>query len=258
MFNLSRETIRQILLDNNMTKVSIRWVPHRLEDHQKLERFESAKQNLKLISTGKLNPLDICTCDEKQFYLYTPYRHKKSKVWHEKGETTVGVPKSLKPGSQRKRLYCIFINANGLIFKYCTPKHVNINAQIYHDKCLTPAIEKIRSVHPRKKIHFLHDNAKPHTAHLVTEFLLENKVDVIHHPPYSPHTLPWDYFLFFQLSRILARKKFDSDRELGLAIYNAISTISKERFSAAFTEWEDRLKLVYENHGDYFDEQLLH
>jgi transposase len=31
-----------------------------------------------------------------------------------------------------------------------------------------------------------HDNARPHTAYIVQEFLAKNKMAVVPHPPYSP------------------------------------------------------------------------
>ena len=93
MFDVPRETIRLLLLENNRTKVSTRWVPHRLNDRQKLERIEAAKENLRNIKNGKLDPLKLITCDEKQFHMYIPYEHKHSQVWHEKGASKVAIPK---------------------------------------------------------------------------------------------------------------------------------------------------------------------
>jgi len=42
----------------------------------------------------------------------------------------------------------------------------------------------------------LHDNAPSHNATIVKQFLAQQKVTVLDHPPYSPNLEPADYFLF--------------------------------------------------------------
>jgi histone-lysine N-methyltransferase SETMAR len=41
-----------------------------------------------------------------------------------------------------------------------------------------------------------HDNARPHEAYTVQEFLAKYKMAVVPHTPYSPDLAPSDFFLF--------------------------------------------------------------
>ena len=47
------------------------------------------------------------------------------------------------------------------------------------------------------------DDASSHKAKIMTEFLEENKVTVLPHPPYSPDLAPCDFFLFPKIKKEL-------------------------------------------------------
>ncbi len=42
----------------------------------------------------------------------------------------------------------------------------------------------------------LHDNAKPHTAHIIQQYFTKNQITVLNHPPCWPDLAPPDFFLF--------------------------------------------------------------
>jgi len=63
-------------------------------------------------------------------------------------------------------------------------------------------------------VYLLHDNARPHSAHVTTVFLEDFKWDILDHPPYSPDLVPSDFHLFLHLKKHLAGKKFDDDDEV--------------------------------------------
>jgi len=60
----------------------------------------------------------------------------------------------------------------------------------------------------------LHDNARPHSAHLTTALLEKFKWDILGHPPYSLDLEPSDFHLFLHLKKHLAGKKLDDDDEV--------------------------------------------
>ena len=53
-----------------------------------------------------------------------------------------------------------------------------------------------------KGIKLLHDNAPCHRASVVTDFLKEEKVKILPHPPSSPDLAPCDFFLFPRLKNL--------------------------------------------------------
>ncbi|PNF32834.1 hypothetical protein B7P43_G04338 [Cryptotermes secundus] len=65
----------------------------------------------------------------------------------------------------------------------------------------TDVKEKIRSKRKTggKRVAFLQDNARPHTAKPTMETLRKLKWNLLTHPPYSPDLAPSDFYLFGRL-----------------------------------------------------------
>ena len=63
-------------------------------------------------------------------------------------------------------------------------------------------------------VFLLHDNARPHSAHVTTALLEKFKWDVLDQPPYSPDLVPIDFHLFLHLKKHFAGKKFDDNDEV--------------------------------------------
>ena len=63
------------------------------------------------------------------------------------------------------------------------------------------------------------DNAPPHKAQIVTEFLVEQGIEALRHPPYSPDLAPSDFWLFDTL-KLSLRRRFPSRSSLGSAVYH--------------------------------------
>jgi histone-lysine N-methyltransferase SETMAR len=57
-----------------------------------------------------------------------------------------------------------------------------------------------------------HDNASCHAALSVREFLAKHSIPVVHHPPYSSHLAPCDFFLFPRLKSTLKGNNFKTSR----------------------------------------------
>ena len=56
--------------------------------------------------------------------------------------------------------------------------------------------EKLRPATGLRGLCLIHDNAPAHKCVLVQDFLKEEKVVQLSHPPYSPDLSPCDFFLF--------------------------------------------------------------
>ena len=61
-------------------------------------------------------------------------------------------------------------------------------------------MDAVRRKHPEKwrmnSWFLLHDNAPAHQSVLVKDFLANNNVTTLQHPPYSPHLTPANFYLF--------------------------------------------------------------
>jgi histone-lysine N-methyltransferase SETMAR len=77
------------------------------------------------------------------------------------------------------------------------------------------------------------DNAPPHKARIVTEFLVEKGIETLRHPPYSPDLAPSDFWLFDTLKLSLQGRQFPSRSSLGSAVYQSLKHIPKDPYKNA-------------------------
>ncbi|UYV82643.1 hypothetical protein LAZ67_22000319 [Cordylochernes scorpioides] len=98
-----------------------------------------------------------------------------------------------------------------------------------------------------------HDNARPHTAHLMTSFLAKNGTQILIQPPYFPDIAPNDFFLFPKLKAVLKGRHFDTRDDIIEKSPLALKSIPKEAYKNCFDNWEKRWRWCVEARGDYFE-----
>ncbi|UYV76804.1 hypothetical protein LAZ67_14002066 [Cordylochernes scorpioides] len=98
-----------------------------------------------------------------------------------------------------------------------------------------------------------HDNARPHTAHLMTSFLAKNGTQILLQPPYFPDIAPNDFFLFPKLKAVLKGRHFDTRDDIIEKSPLALKSIPKEAYKNCFDNWEKRWHWCVEARGDYFE-----
>ncbi|UYV79208.1 hypothetical protein LAZ67_17001512 [Cordylochernes scorpioides] len=78
-------------------------------------------------------------------------------------------------------------------------------------RCLREAVRLKRPERWQNNDWILHvGNARPHTAHVVLQFLAKHSTIQIPHPPYSPDLAPNDFFFYPKLKINLKGRKFDN------------------------------------------------
>ena len=98
-----------------------------------------------------------------------------------------------------------------------------------------------------------HDNASSHKVAIVREYLKQEKVVELPHPPYSPDLAPCEFFLFPRLKNHLAGRKCQTRKNLGPAIFQRLNSIARKDYENAFIYWIKRLKLCVSHGGEYFE-----
>ena len=118
---------------------------------------------------------------------------------------------------------------------YPLPKGMTITGECYRDilkNQLLPAVAEKRP--DLVGIFILHqDNTPPHKARIVTEFLVEQGIETLRHPPYSPDLAPSDFWLFDTLKISLRGRQFPSRSSLGSAVYQFLKHIPKDSYKNA-------------------------
>jgi transposase len=99
-------------------------------------------------------------------------------------------------------------------------------------RCLRVAFRKKRHEKWRTTSwFFLHDNAPAHRSVFVSDFIANNNVTILEHPPNSPDLVPADVYLFPQMKSVLKGRVFGDTTDI---IKNA--TIELKRLSKLLPE----------------------
>ena len=95
----------------------------------------------------------------------------------------------------------------------------------------------------------LHDNTPSHNATIVKQFLAQQKVTVLNHPPYLPDLAPADYFFFPKVKSHLNGRLFDLISDIQKAVTSTLNTTAKDDFYKGIQKLYDRANLVYSYKG---------
>ncbi|UYV80230.1 hypothetical protein LAZ67_18002094 [Cordylochernes scorpioides] len=162
----------------------------------------------------------LATCDETWVYGYDPETKRQSADWRGQGEPRPKKSRILK--SRNKVLLVAFLDNKGIgSDSKKRPEKWTNGDWILH-----------------------HDNARPHTAHLVTSFLAKNGTEILPQPPYSPDIAPNDLFLFPKLKAVLKGRHFDTREDIIEKSLLALKSIPKEAYKNCFDNWEKRWRWI--------------
>ena len=106
----------------------------------------------------------------------------------------------------------------------------------------------------RKKILFHQDNAPCHKSLKTMAKLYELGFQLLPHPPYSPDLAPSDYWLFAQLKKWLAGRKFHSNNEVITECETYFEGQDKSFYKKGIEMLERRWTDCITLQGNYVDE----
>lgn len=249
---ISKDSIGNILHNElNVHKICKKWVPHVLTDENKKTRVETSRQLLEILDSGLNN---IITGDESWFHFYTVPSKEANKTWVKVGENRPQIARTAQ--NSKKRMVCIFFTMEGVIARIVVPKGQSVNASFYKNKVLSVVFSNYKELKNRrtmKNMMLHHDNAASHKAQIITEYLQEEKIFLLPHPPYSPDLAPCDFFLFPRIKKELKNRHFDNVENLARAIQAITDSIPKEDYQKSFENWKIRLQQCIDHYGNYFE-----
>ena len=171
----------------------LRWVPHFLNFEQKVARVELSKSLLRTLQKAQHQNFSFFfTGDESWFYLSTCHQLQ----W---------IPQGDKPSTREKKMIgskkcmlSVFWNPDGFLIIDLLPDDLRFTSEYFINNILekiyeatTPLREK---EHRKITLHF--DNARPHTARKVVEYMNLHNMKRAPHPAYSPDVAASDFYLF--------------------------------------------------------------
>lgn len=253
---ISEGSVHTILHQHlSMRKLFSKWVPRLLTVDQKQQRIDDSESCLELFNRNKQDFLRrYVTMDETWIHHHTPESNRQSAEW-----TAAGEPRPKRPKSQKsagKVMASVFWDAQGILFIDYLEEGKRINSE-YYMALLVRLKEEIAKKRPhmkKKKVLFHQDNAPCHKSIVTMAKLHELGFELLPHPPYSPDLAPSDYYLFADLKKMLAGKRFSSNEEVIAeteAYFEAkVKSFYKKGIEMLERRWTDCITLE----GMYVDE----
>ncbi|UYV79805.1 hypothetical protein LAZ67_18000711 [Cordylochernes scorpioides] len=237
---ISKTTIGKIL-----KKTPAKFIPRFLTNEQKLCRLATCEDMLGMIRADPEWKDKIITGDETWVYGYDPETKRQSAEWRGQGE-----PRPKK--SRNKVLLVAFLDNKGIVHHEYLPAGQSVIKEMYLG-IFRRLREAIRKKRPEKWTNgdwiLHHDNARPHTAHLMTTLLAKCGTQILSQPPYSPDIAPNDFFLFPKLKAVLKGRHFDTRDDIIEKSPLALKSIPKEAYKNCFDNWEKRWRWCVEARG---------
>lgn len=252
---ISKERVGHIVHEYlGMRKLCSKWVPRVLTFDQKQQRIDDSKQCLELFNHNKSEFMRrYVTMDETWLHHFTPESKRSSSEWTARGEPS---PKRAKTQqSAGKVMASVFWDTRGIIFIDYLEKGKTINSDYYMAllERLKDEIAKKRPHLKKKKVLFHQDNAPCHKSMKTMAKLQELNFELLPHPPYSPDLAPSDFYLFSDLKRMLAGKKFRADDEVIAEVEAYFEAKDKSYFKIGIEKLYDRYNRCIAFEGNYIE-----
>jgi histone-lysine N-methyltransferase SETMAR len=236
-------------------KVSARWVPHLLTDDQKLARVRWCRELLLKFRSGASNAVwEIVREDETWVYSFDPETKQQSAQW-----TPVGAGSPLKVARSRsvaKQMVAVFVSRSGHVATVPLVTQRTVTAHWHVTACLPQMLQAVAERRPRTGTRDLllhHDNAPAHTARETRQFLEQQRVKEVGHPPYSPDLAPCDFFVFPKVKRHLKGTRFESPEHAVQVFDWHLKDIPASDWASCFQKWFKRMEKCIEAAGEYFE-----
>lgn len=235
-----------------MRRIAARWVPHLLTAEQMARRVEWCEEMLQQYRRGNARAIrNIVTGDETWVYTYDPESKQQSTQWQVSGTTPP--LKAVRGRTSSKQMVATFASpVAGHLITVPVELQRTVTARWYTTTCL-PQVKTAATTHHITPMILHHDNAPPHRAQETTDWLNENRVQLMTHPPYSPDLAPCDFFIFNRVKKELRGHRFNDPQEAVAAFQNHVNEFSPADWTTCFEKWFKRMQKCIDCNGKYFE-----
>ena len=203
-----RRTIRRVLKNTlGLTKLSLRWVPHKLTPELMDARSKCAADLFGTISSmGPIQRNHVVTGDQSWVFL----RNEQTHIWAKRSSSTPVRVKRTQ--GEYKVMLTVMFSRKGVLLIDFLPDGQKFNSTHMTTVVLPALVTKIKETSPKKGAHgwLIHlDNSRVHNSMETTQFISGEGFIRLPHPPYSPDLAPSDFSLFGYLKAHLRSVECD-------------------------------------------------
>lgn len=247
--NIPIATVHSILTTElKMTKKLGKWVPHDLTEDQKMARVLACKTNLQEYSKHPKRLKKTFSVDETWVSLYMEPDRNQARVYLYPGEEPPNIPRANIHAT--KRMLIMAVDFNGIAFWKLQPEKSSVTGEAYVSFLKENLPGWLSGKRFRSPV-LLHDNAKPHVAKIVKDFLKEEKIDTWFQPAYSPDISPLDFDCFGKLKTRLRLVNHRNWAEFEDNVAMIVESLNQEQQILGIQRLPDRWQRVIDCEGCY-------
>ena len=250
---LTQSTVYNILREElGMTSVTCRWVPYLLTDAHKQARIDACREVLNVLERRDMRNR-LIVCDEK--WLYLKSSNVSARCWmpadHQGDfdfERRTVVRRCL---GHQKRMIIVASNFSGLNYFEILEDGGSINAERYIQFIGNSFVYFRNAGIATERIYWMHDNARPHTAHLTQRFLMQHGVNLAYQPPYSPDINLQDRYIFRNMETARTRNDFADVAEVMRFVQQFLRDLTVEEMNKQLENLRTHCTAVINANGCY-------
>lgn len=254
MTGISKTIVHRVIVeDMGLTCITAKWIPYGLNDVQKANRVEGC-QNLLEILPRRLMKDRLFICDEKWFYLKSFPPQNAVHRWipvdaaDPAGDRPTIVRKSM---CHKKVMIMVALSFNGQPYLEILEDGGTINAGRYV-AFLTNCFDYLREHGiATYTLSWMHDNARPHKAGVVEDFLDEMVVTKVRQPAYSPDVNLLDRYVFRNMENGRRSRDFDNVGEVREYVQNFLQSLTQRALNKEFEALISDCNKIIEAGGNY-------
>jgi hypothetical protein len=225
----------------NMCRIAAKFVPRLLTNDGKQRRVNMC---LELGEKANENPTftrisGIITGDESSIYCYDPESKQQSSQW--KSPQSSRAKEARQVRSSTESMLIVFFGVNGIFHREFVPPNTTVNSDFY---CvvLRRLRENVRRKSPQLwcNHYWPHHDVPVHTSLKTTEFVTNNNMVIVPHPPYLPDFSPCDFALFPKLKFKLKGRRFEIASDIQWELQVVLDSIKENYFHGTFWELSNR------------------
>ncbi|CAH1971996.1 unnamed protein product [Acanthoscelides obtectus] len=222
-------SIQKILHEGlGVRKLVSRWIPHLLTEEQKLARVNWYQKTLDRFNSGNSKNVYSIVCGDESW------------IYCEEKPTKV-----IRSRSVSKKMVATFVSKAGHIVTIPLNEQIPVTEDWYTTICLPKVMTELRKINLERRIILHQDNASSRTAQKTRQYLTEENVELLGHPPYSPDLSPKDFFTFPKIKNRLRGQRFQSPKEAFDAFKYAVSDLPANEWNKCFENWIQRMQIMH-------------